>query len=348
MASPRERVNTRVASVRARRPRVDHLVRMQEHYSRTGASQQAGAVTYFGFLSFFPILALSFFAVGLIAHIYPGARQDLHQAVDAVLPGLVGSGHGQISMRRIESAAGAVGVLGLLGVLYAGLGWVSSLRSALVTVFCVPRRERPSFVIGKLRDLLAMAVLGAVLLVAVAVTGFVRGFSDDVLDWIAVSHQLGWLVWLVTLALGLAANALLFYIMFVLLAGPRLGHRSLWAGAVLGGVGFEVLKQLSGQLLAATKGQPAFQAFGISLILLVWINYFSRVTLYAAAYAITAEPVRPAELDTAPAQGPRVPALAVVPERRRTPAAAFVAGAATMAALGGLLGVLLGVLRRKK
>jgi membrane protein len=347
MASLKERITTRVAKVRARRPSVDHVVRMQEHYSGTGASQQAGAVTYFGFLSFFPILALSFFTVGLIAHVYPGARHDLRQAIDSILPGLVGSGHGQISMRRIESVAGAVGLVGLVGVLYAGLGWVSSLRSALVTVFCVPRRERPGFLTGKLRDLLTLAVLGVVLLVAVAVTGFVRGFSGAVLDWIGVSHQLGWLVWLVTLVLGLAANALLFYAMFVLLAEPRLGQRSLWAGAVLGGVGFEVLKQLSGLLLAATKGQPAFQAFGISLILLVWINYFSRVTLYAAAYAVTAEPTRPSELETAPVQGPRVPALEVVP-RPRTPAAAFAAGAATMAVLGGLLGALLGVLRRKK
>ena len=30
---------------------------------------------------------------------------------------------------------------------------------------------------------------------------------------------------------------------------------------------------------------PAFQAFGIALILLVWIHYFARVLLYAAAWA---------------------------------------------------------------
>lgn len=345
MASLTERLTARVAEVRARRPWIDHLVRMQEHYGRTGASQQAGAVTYFGFLSFFPILALSFFAVGLIAHVYPGARRDLHQAIDSILPGLVGAKDGQISMKQIQSAAGAVGLVGLVGVLYAGLGWVSSLRSALLTVFCVPGRERPNFVIGKLRDLVTLVVLGLVLLVAVAVTGFVRGFSDNVLDWIGASHQLGWLVWLFTLVLGLAANALLFYAMFVLLAEPRLRQRSLWAGAALGGVGFEVLKQLSGLLLASTKGQPAFQAFGISLILLVWINYFSRVTLYAAAYALTTEPERPSQGETAPVQGPRLPTLEVVPpERRPTPAAAFAAGAATMAVLAGMLGVL----RRKK
>ena len=80
----------RLAAIRARRPWVDHLVRMQEHYGRVGASQQAGAATYFAFLSFFPILALAFFAVGWIAHVYPGARHALHQAINNVLPGLIG------------------------------------------------------------------------------------------------------------------------------------------------------------------------------------------------------------------------------------------------------------------
>ena len=58
MASPKERLE----ALRRRRPFVDHVLRMQEHYSAVKAGQQAGAVTYFGFLSFFPILALAFAA----------------------------------------------------------------------------------------------------------------------------------------------------------------------------------------------------------------------------------------------------------------------------------------------
>jgi membrane protein len=55
----------------------------------------------------------------------------------------------------------------------------------------------------------------------------------------------------------------------------------------VGALGFELLKQASTWLLAATTRQPAFQAFGIALILLVWIYYFSRVLLFAASWAAT-------------------------------------------------------------
>jgi len=343
MPSLQDRVKARIAEVRADRPWVDHLVRMQEHYSRVGASQQAGATTYFAFLSFFPVLALGFVAVGVVARIYPGARHALRQAIDNLLPGLVGGGHGQISLAQIQHAAGALGLFALVGVLYAGLGWLSSVRSALVVVFETPRFEQPNLVLGKVRDLAALVVLGVVLIVAVVVTGFVRSFSADVLGWLHVSAQLGWLLTVLSVVIGLGANALLFFTMFRLLAEPDLRAGSLWRGAVLGAVGFEILKQLSGLLLSSTRGQPAFQAFGISLILLVWINYFSRVTLYAAAYAVTCEPAPAGEAP--PVHGPQTPALAVGAEHDgRGPLPAFAAGAATMA----VAGVMVRILRRKK
>ena len=92
--------------------------------------------------------------------------------------------------------------------------------------------------------------------------------------------------------LGGAADMLLFFAIFTLLVRPQLPQRSLWAGALLGAIGAGLLKWLSSFLIGFTKDQPAFQAFGIALILLVWINYFSRVVLYAAAWAARRQTAR--------------------------------------------------------
>lgn len=268
---------------------MDRVARMQEHYSGTNGSQLAGAVTYFGFLSVFPILALAFFVVGWVSKVYPGAHGDLRSALDGVLPGLVGSGPGHIQLSTFQDSAGAVGVIGLLGVLYAGLGWISSLRNALEAVFEIPRSQMPNLILGKLIDLATMAVIGVVLIVSVGITGVVRGLSSHILGWIGLTTGAGWLLWLLALVLGIGANMVLFFAMFRLLARPHARQRHLWQGALLGAIGFEALKNLSVYLLGAAKGQPAFQVFGISLILLVWINYFSRVTLYAASWAFVLE-----------------------------------------------------------
>ena len=271
---------------------VTRAVRMQKHYSATKASQQAGAVTYFGFLSVFPVLALAFFVVGWVSKVFPDAQDTLVTAIGQMFPGIIGTGDNQIQLDDIEHAAGTVGAIGLVGVLYSGLGWLSALRDALITVFELPAPEQPGLVKGKLRDLVTLAIIGVVLLVAVACTGIVSGFSGDLLGWAGLSAQLGWLVQLLMVVLGLLANAVLFFAMFRLLAAPDLPGRALWSGALLGAVGFEVLKQVSGLLIRSTQGQPAFQVFGLALILLVWINYFSRIVLYAASWAWTGSSAR--------------------------------------------------------
>jgi membrane protein len=332
-----DRLKGRINEVRQRRPAVDHVLRMQEHYGETKASQQAGAVTYFGFLSFFPIMALAFFVVGYLSRVYPDAQDNLVSAIDRLFPGIVGTRDNQIRLKDIEDAAGTVGLIGLVGVLYSGLGWLSALRDALITVFALPEREQPSFVKGKLRDLVTLAIIGFVLFFAVALTGLVSGFSGDVLDWVGLSTQLGWLVTVVTIVLGLLANALLFLAMFRLLAAPDLPWRAMWSGALLGAVGFELLKQVSNLLIRSTQGQPAFQVFGLALILIVWINYFSRVVLYAASWAWThplAREQRVAEPE-APVEGPRSPTADEAADASDEPSGRFNKGAFAAGAAGG-------------
>ncbi|WP_408896559.1 YihY/virulence factor BrkB family protein [Nocardioides sp. R1-1] len=340
-----ERIKAKLAALRERWPLVDHAVRTQEHYGEVQGGQQAGGVTYFGFLSVFPILALAFFVVGWVAQVFPDAQDALVKAIDEILPGLVGDGDGQVRLEDVQDAAGTVGIIGLVGVLYAGLGWLSSLQSALTVLFEMPDRLRPNFLVAKLRDLLTLAVLGVVLLLSVVASAVLTRTSRAVLDLLSVGAELGWLVAVIGVAVGLGASTLLFFLMFRLLVRPTIPDRALWSGALLGALGFEILKQLSGLLLSSTRGQPAFQAFGIALILLVWINYFSRVVLYAAAWAHTSPladrppvPV-PAAAAIAAAAGPATP---VEPGTGQAAAAPARAPRLVTFAAGGLVGVLLG------
>jgi membrane protein len=290
MASIKQRLADRVERIRRRRPLVDHLLSTLGHYGAVDGNGQAGAVTYFGFLSFFPILALGFFVIGLVAQIYPDARADLVTSIDKVLPGMIGTGEGQVRLRLFEDNAGTVGAIGLAGVLYSGLGWLSGMRNAFEAVFVLPRREQPGFVVGKARDLATLALLGVVLIVSVALSGAVAGFSAEILGWLGLDPDTfvpQAVVWLVGHTLAIVSTTLLLVAMFRLLADPQEPRRALVRGALLGAVGFELMKMLANFLIGHTKGQPAFQAFGVALILVVWINYFSRLVLYAAAWAYT-------------------------------------------------------------
>ena len=165
------------------------------------------------------------------------------------------------------------------------------MRRALEVMFVMPKQEQPNFIFGKLRDLGALGVIGLTLVVSVLLTGLVTGFSERILGWLGIdpAAQLpnaG--LWVIAHGLAVVASMALLLTMFRLLARPHLPRRAMVTGALLGALGFELLKSLASLLIAQTKGQPAFQAFGVALILLVWINYFSRLVMYAAAFAYTA------------------------------------------------------------
>ena len=327
------------ARARSRSPLVDHLTRMQEHYSRVNAGSQAGAVTYFAFLSFFPVLALSFVVVGYLARYFPDAQSNLVDVIEQAFPGLIGSGKGQITLQSIQQAAATVGIIGVATLIYAGLGWLSGMRTALHVVFELPRDRRPNFFVGKLRDLLTLAVVGSTLLVSIAVSGVVTRFSSQVLDLAGLNQDLSWTVDVLAVVVAMAATTLMFFVLFKVLARPHIPDRAMWQGALIGSVAFELLKQLSSLLLAATQRSPAFQAFGIALILLVWINYFSRIVMYAAAWAHTSRPARAAQAVRAAAM-PAVPLPAPVatphaaPTGRTGPDPRLAFGAGAAAALG--------------
>jgi membrane protein len=313
----KDRVTATVARARASVPPLDHLLRMLAHYGAVNGSGQAGAVTYFGFLSFFPILAIAFFVVGLLAGVFPGIRTQMVTAVGEVLPGVIGSGPGQVGLSTVEASASTAGVVGLVGLLYSGLGWLSGMRQSLEVMFSVPRQEQPGFLLGKLRDLVTLALFGVTLLVSVALSGAVTGFSGQILDAVGIDPRAtlpALLLGLVGHVLAIAASLVLLFSMFTLLvAESHVPRPALVRGALLGAVGFEVLKVAANLLLGQTRGQPAFQAFGVALILLVWINYFSRLVMYAAAWAYT----DPEAVARRTAEAVRAPGAALALDRPR-------------------------------
>ncbi|MGH3322616.1 MAG: YihY/virulence factor BrkB family protein [Streptosporangiaceae bacterium] len=285
------KVKARIALLRARWPWFDHVMRVNDHYEVVRGKILAGAVTYFGFLSFFPLLALGFFVIGYVKQVYPDSEDALKTAIDQVLPGIISDKPepppGKISFQQIQDAKAAAGVIGLVGVLYSGLGWISGLREGLTGAFAVSTARKRNFFLGKAVDIAMLVTIGLVLVVSVAISSVIGGFAASILDLLGLPGVAGSvLLWVVALVIGVAASSLLFYTMYRLLPPVSLPGKALWQGAVFAAVGFELLKQIVVQVLGGVGGS-AFAPLALSVTLVVWINYFSRLTMYGAAWAYT-------------------------------------------------------------
>jgi membrane protein len=337
-------VKARIEALRERWPLLDHVLAMNEHYTKVEGSLLAGAVTYFGFLSFFPLLALGFAIVGYISGTYPDARDHLVTAVEQIFPNIVsrdGAGN-TISIHDIENAKAAAGLIGFAGVLYSGLNWVSGLRNALETAFQVPRKEQPKLLVGKLIDIGALVLLGLILILSVGIAGVVEAAADKILDAVGLAESaIGTpLIWTISAVLGIAASTLLFFVMYKVLGRPEISTNALWRGAFFAAVGFEALKVVVVNILGRVGG-TSVASLAIAVTLVIWINYFSRITVYGAAWAMTS----PAALRTADRPSARPESVAIVdpiavepadrPDARQGLMARFDAGSAV---IGGLVG----------
>lgn len=292
MAEKSGGLKARLEAARTKYPLLDHVLAMNEHYGKVLGNVLAGAVTYFGFLSFFPVLAIAFAVVGYVSARFPDARENLITAIEQLFPGIVSdSGEkGTISLQQIENNSATAGIIGFLTLLYSGLGWVSGLRLAMETVFELPKRAKPNFVVGKAIDFGALIVIGVFLIASVSVSGTLSSAAAKVLGLVNLDDTaLGApLLWVLGVVLGLAASTVLFYVIYQLLGRPPLPKKTLWQGALLGAIGFEILKFLVVNVIGALGGS-AFAPLAIAVTLAVWINYFSRLVVYGAAWSQTAQ-----------------------------------------------------------
>ena len=333
-----DRVKERLRVARSRWPALDHAVRAYERHSEVLGNQIAGAITYFGFLSFFPLLALAFSLVGYISVWYPDAQTEITKALEEAFPGLIGTGPNQININDIVAAKAGAGLLGLIGLLYAGLGWVDALRDGLRRVFGTLDKKVP-FLKKKLIDILVLLMLGGAVLASIVVSSAATSATEKALGLVGLEDHTSAVIILKILAVALAllVDTVLFAILFSRLPGADLTWRRLRSGAFVAAVGFEILKLFGTFLIAKTTQNPLYATFGVLVGLLVWINFVSRLLIYAAAWTAT-QPYSPEPLDYEPVPvGADSGADSDGSSRRTLTVRGVVVGAAVGAGLAGVL-----------
>jgi YihY family inner membrane protein len=249
----------------------------------------AAMITYYGFLSLFPLLLVFFTVLGFVLHGHPGLQDSLRTSALSDFP-IIGD---QIS-RNVSSVRGSgIGlVIGILGTLWGGMGIANAGQDAMNRVWDVPMHARPSFVKRVARSAALLGTLGLGIVITTVLSGIGGG-----------SASLGAGVRIAAIALATVLNAGLFIIAFRVLTARDVAWRDLLPGAIFAAIAFQILQALGGLYVSHTlKGMSqTYGLFAIVLGLLAWIYLQAQVVVYAAEInVVRAKRLWPRSLVTPP------------------------------------------------
>jgi membrane protein len=324
-----------------------------KRYSDARGSVLSAGIGFFAFFSVFPAVALAFTVFGFVLKGHPALLQSITEQLNDNLPGFVRDARhprGLIPVQPPRAAALTItGVIAFVSLVLAGLGWMGATREGIRAVFGV-EGSPGNLITNKIRDLGVLFTLGLGIALSAVLTSGVSSGAGWIAQRIGLPGQ-GWILTLAALAVSVLADTGLMMILLRVLSGVPLPWRALAEAALVGGIGFSLLKVSATTLLPRVTANPLFASIAIVVGLLFWLNLIARLTLVSAAWAANEVEIRGGELDrtdalerndVAAGRGATLtrdgshPAAGAPPNGRATLTAGAVLGATAVLAAGAL------------
>lgn len=230
----------------------------------------AALITYYAFVSLFPLLLLLSTILGFVLAGNPGLQQEVLESALRQFP-LIGQDLSQ--PRRL--GGGPVGlVVGILGSVYGGLGVAQAFQYAMNTMWAVPRNQRPNPFRARGRSLLLLFTAGLAVMSTTALS-IMGGGGIPALG--AAGRYL-------VLAASFAINIALTVFAFRFASARRLSTREVLPGAIASALIWQLLQSFGVVYVrhVIEHASVTNAVFGIVLGLLAFLYLTSTAVLFCA------------------------------------------------------------------
>jgi membrane protein len=234
----------------------------------------AALLTYYAFVSLFPLLLLFFSGLGFFLQGHPSLRHQLEHSALETFP-VIGP---KLSQNVAHFRGSGLGLtVGILGTLYGALGAMQAAQAGFNQIYGVPRNEQPNPVKSRLRSLGLLALLGSGVLLSTVVAVLLSTANG-------LSRQLSPAIHVGGYVLNYAINVALFTAAFQLLTARQLRTRQVLTGGTMA-AGLWMMLQIFGSGYVAARLQRANALYGVFAVVLAsiaWLYLQSLILMLAA------------------------------------------------------------------
>ncbi|MFF3751102.1 YihY/virulence factor BrkB family protein [Streptomyces sp. NPDC002018] len=267
-----------------------HVWRSYETMDRVHWTRLAAAITFTSFVALFPLITVGA-AVGA-ALLSADQLERVKQSAEKQVPGI----SGQLDIDSLVANAGTVGVVAGALLLFTGIGWIGSMRDCLRAVWELDDADEGNPFVLRAKDAVVLLGLGAVGLASLGASTF----GSTAIGWTAARLGIpeggagGVVLQTAALLMAVVADFLILLYVLTLLPQVQPPRRRLFVAALIGAVGFELLKLLIGGYIKDVAAKSTYGAFGVPVALLLWINFTAKLLLFCAAWTATPSKDAPA------------------------------------------------------
>jgi len=255
----------KITAIRRRSRALDVIVESLAGFSRHLTGRNSAVLTYYGFLTLFPLFLAATTILGFVLENRPDLQQDL-----------VGSAVSRIPFIGDQIMAGSIGgswwglIIGLVAALWGSTKAFVGMQVAYDDAWEIPPADRASFVTQRVRALVGLAVIGGSQIATVALAALVSQAGLPRLGQILV--VLG----------GLAINVIVLATMYRFLTSADPTWEMVWPGAVFAGVLYTAIQLAGTALLDRLTRSDTYGDIGTVLALLSWLSLHALINLFGA------------------------------------------------------------------
>jgi membrane protein len=251
----------------------DHFSRAVLRYDEINGGRLAAAIAYYGFFAVFALLLIGYSIFGILL--------DNNDALFDIVRDFLAQNLPFLNLQQVLESGRTVGIIGLVGLVWTGLGWVDAIRSTQRLIWRV--NEHPGFY--GIRQLVDLGVLLGILILVALSVGAVN-LLERLLTWLSDGHA-SWLLTTVSWVATIAINMLLASALLAAVPRLRMTVRRMVPPVLQVGVGITLLNTVGKYLVGLVERNPAYGLVASAVGVLFYLYLFNQILLFGASWAAT-------------------------------------------------------------
>ncbi|MFH1721568.1 MAG: YihY/virulence factor BrkB family protein [Candidatus Altiarchaeota archaeon] len=264
---------------------ISFVVSVSERFIHHSGSTLAAAISYYTFLSLFPILILIVSLLGYVTADSGIFYSSIIDSVDQVMPGYVSLV--ERNLGTLGRNAGRLGFVAFITLLWVSTGLFSSIEFSLNTIFEV--KEYKSLLQHGLISIGSVFFLSCFIMASTLITP-VKGLTIYYLSILPIldKEQASFLVGFIMTFLPFIFSYFLFFTIYRFIPDRKLGEKEIALGAALAAISWELSKNILVGYLSARMAyyELVYGSLVLIVVSILWSYIFSLILVLTGCIII--------------------------------------------------------------